>query len=61
MCCCVVCMPSHVVRIHRRKSRLVKIVEKIHKPVDDHIRDRLGRIQSAKERYKYEQQQKARM
>ena len=51
--------PAHVPRMHRRKSRLVKLVEKIHIPVDEWVRDRLGKIQAVKERYKFEQQQKA--
>lgn len=46
-------------RIHRRKSRLVKLVEKIHIPVDEWVSNRLGKIQAVKERYKFEQQQKA--
>ena len=36
-------------RIHRRKSRLVKLVEKIHIPVDEWVSSRLGKLQSVKE------------
>ena len=42
-----------------RKSRLVKLVEKLHIPVDKHIQERYGRIQATKERYSVEQRQKA--
>ena len=47
--------------IHRvcRKSRIVGAVEEIHKSVDTHCIDRLGVIQSAKERHAFNQKQKA--
>ena len=34
-----------------RKSQLVKLVEKLHKPVDDHVKERYEQIFQAKERY----------
>ena len=53
--------PSQFVEcsIHR-KSRLVGVVEELHRSVDDHCVERFGVIQSAKERRAYEIKQKAR-
>ena len=50
--------PSHIHRSTRtRKSRLVKIAEWVHGPVDDHLKERLDRIFMARERYAFELKQ----
>ena len=43
-----------------RKSRIVGVVEELHRSVDDHCVERFGAIQAAKERRAYEIKQKAR-
>ena len=50
--------PTCIYRPHR-KSRLVKLVEKLHTPVDDHVRDRYEQIFQAKERYQAVLKEKA--
>ena len=42
-----------------RKSRIVSIVELLHKAVDEHCEQRLSVIQKAKERHAYELKSKA--
>ena len=42
-----------------RKSRIVNIVELLHKAVDEHCEQRLSEIQKAKERHAYELKSKA--
>ena len=42
-----------------RKSRIVNIVELLHKAVDEHCEGRLSIIQKAKERHAYELKSKA--
>ena len=52
--------PTCIYRPHR-KSRLVKLVEKLHAPVDEHCRDRYEQIFQAKERYQAVLKEKARL
>ena len=43
--------------VSHRKSRLVKLIELLHRAVDDHLKERLDRIFAAKERYAFELKQ----
>ena len=53
--------PSHFADCSmHRKSRIVGVVEELHRSVDDHCVERFGVIQAAKERRAYEIKQKAR-
>ena len=42
-----------------RKSRLVKLAENLHRPVDEHMQERFNRIQAAKERAAFEMRREA--
>ena len=48
---------TYTCRGSRRKSRLVKLIELIHRAVDDHLKERLHKIFAAKERYAFELKQ----
>ena len=52
---------STCIWLPHRKSRLVKLVEKLHKPVDDHVKERYQQIFEAKERYQAVLRKKARL
>ena len=52
---------STCIWLPHRKSRLVKLVEKLHKPVDDHVKERYQQIFQAKERYQAVLREKARL
>ena len=53
-------MFAHAIRLSpHRKSRLVKLAENLHKPVDEHMQVRFNLIQADKERAAFEMRKEA--
>ena len=57
----IYCMAELSLCTVHRKSRIVNVVESLHKAVDEHCEQRLSVIQKAKERHAYELKAKARL
>ena len=55
----IYCMAEPGLCTVHRKSRIVNVVESLHKAVDEHCEQRLAEIQKAKERHAYDLKCKA--